>query len=277
MSRRRAPAPVALTPSLAPGALEAMEAFIRDHVEDAGAAGVVLGLSGGIDSAVVAALSAEALGPKRVACIFLPIEGSGARDESDARALAKGLGVEYVSRDLSKAYFELVNSLAVRDKHVKGNLKARLRMVALYAEAARRGSLVLGTGNKSELLTGYFTKWGDGGCDLLPIGDLYKTQVRALAEELEVPDEIIKKKPSAGLWPGQSDEGELGIGYDELDQILLGLELNMADRDITRRTKLPAQEVAMVRARVEGSAHKRRLPPVCKLGLRTVGIDWREM
>lgn len=268
---------MALTPSLAPGALDAMEAFLKDHVDDAGASGVVLGLSGGIDSAVVAAIAARAVGPKRVACLFLPIEGSGARDESDARAFAKALGAEYTARDLSKPYFALVNSLAVRSKHDKGNLKARLRMVALYAEAGRRGALVLGTGNKSELLTGYFTKWGDGGCDLLPIGDLYKTQVRALAEDLEVPEAIIKKKPSAGLWPGQSDEGELGIGYDELDQILLGLELKMADREIARRTKLPAQEVAMVRARVEASAHKRRLPPVCKLGLRTVGIDWREM
>jgi NAD+ synthase len=187
------------------------------------------------------------------------------------------LGVELAARDLSKAYFALVSALAVRDKRAKGNVKARLRMAALYAEAARRGALVLGTGNKSELLTGYFTKWGDGGCDLLPIGDLYKTQVRALAQDIEIPGAIIRKTPSAGLWPGQTDEGELGIGYDELDQVLLGLELKMDDREIVRRTKLPAQEVAMVRARVESTSHKRRLPPVCKLGLRTVGIDWREL
>lgn len=269
--------PVALTPSLAPGALEAMEAFIRDHVEDAGASGVVVGLSGGIDSAVVASVAARALGPKRVVCLFLPIEGSGSRDEEDAHALTKSLGVAYTKHDLSKPYFALVSALAVRDKYAKGNLKARLRMVALYAEAAGRGALVLGAGNKSELLTGYFTKWGDGGCDLLPIGDLYKTQVRSLAAEVGVPDAIIRKKPSAGLWPGQTDEGELGINYSELDQILLGLELKMTDGEIARRTKLPAQEVAMVRQRVESTSHKRRLPPVCKLGLRTVGVDWREM
>jgi NAD+ synthase len=182
-----------------------------------------------------------------------------------------------VARDLSKPYFAFVNSLAVRDRRSRGNVKARLRMVALYAEANRRGALVLGTGNKSELLTGYTTKWGDSGCDLLPIGDLYKTQVRALAEELELPAAFLRKTPSAGLWPGQTDEGELGIGYGELDQILMGLELKMSDRDIARRTKLPAQEVAEVRARLTTTSHKRRLPLVCKLGLRTVGLDWREV
>ncbi len=268
---------MALTPSLAPGALEALEAFIRDHVEDAGASGALLGLSGGIDSAVVASLAARALGPRHVTCLFLPIEGAGARDQQDARALAKNLGTEFVARDLSKSYFAFVNSLAVRDRRSRGNVKARLRMVALYAEANRRGALVLGTGNKSELLTGYTTKWGDSGCDLLPIGDLYKTQVRALAEELELPAAFLRKTPSAGLWPGQTDEGELGIGYGELDQILMGLELKMSDRDIARRTKLPAQEIAEVRARLAGTSHKRRLPLVCKLGLRTVGLDWREL
>jgi len=268
---------VALTPTLAPGALEAMEAFLSDHVEDAGASGAVLGLSGGIDSAVVATVAARALGPKRVTCLHLPIEGTGARDRQDAQRLAERLGVAYVARDLSKPYFELVDTLAPRDRRSRGNVKARLRMVALYAEANRRGALVLGAGNKSELLTGYFTKWGDAGCDLLPIGDLYKTQVRELAKELGVPEAFLEKKPSAGLWPGQTDEGELGIAYAELDQILLGLELKMADAEIARRTKLPAQEVAEVRARVESTSHKRRLPLVCKLGLRTVGVDWREL
>jgi NAD+ synthase len=268
---------VALTPSLAPGALEAIEAFIHDHVEDSGARGVVAGLSGGIDSALVATLAARAVGPSRVTCLYLPIEAVNDRDALDARAAAARLKIKLISRDLSRAYQTMAEELDARGRRARGNLKARLRMVALYAEANRRNALVLGTGNKSELLTGYFTKWGDGGCDLLPIGDLYKTQVRSMARELKLPKAVIEKEPTAGLWPGQTDEGELGITYERLDQILLGLELKMVSKEIARRTKIPLALVEKVRARVEGSSHKRRLPPVCKLGLRTVGIDWREL
>lgn len=267
---------MALRASLPDGALEALEAFLQDHVGDAGASGVVVGLSGGVDSALVAALAARALGPKKVATFFLRIEGPPKGDLEDARAVAAMFKVPFEVRDLTVPYFALVEATRAKDRAVRGNLKARLRMAALYAEANRRKALVLGTGNKSELLTGYFTKWGDGACDLLPIGDLYKGQVRELAAKLQVPKRVVEKTPSAGLWPGQTDEGELGISYEDLDRVLLGLELKMDDALIVKRAEVPLTKVKSVRARVEASAHKRRMPVVCKLGLRTVGIDWRE-
>jgi len=267
---------MALRASLPEGALDALEAFLQDHVGDAGASGVVLGLSGGVDSALVAGLAARALGPKKVAAFFLRIERAPKGDLEDARAVAAKFKVPFAARDLTVPYFALVGSTRSETRAQRGNMKARLRMAALYAEANRRKSLVLGTGNKSELLTGYFTKWGDGGCDLLPIGDLYKTQVRELAAKLGVPKRIIDKAPSAGLWPGQTDEGELGVSYEDLDRVLLGLELKMDDEAIARRAKVPLAKVRSVRARVEATAHKRRMPVVCKLGLRTVGVDWRE-
>jgi NAD+ synthase len=267
---------MAFRASLPEGALDALEAFLQDHVGDAGASGVVVGLSGGVDSALVAALAARALGPTRVATFFLPIERPPKGDRDDARAAAAKFKVPFEVRDLTVPYFALVEATRAETRRVRGNLKARLRMAALYAEANHRKALVLGTGNKSELLTGYFTKWGDGGCDLLPIGDLYKTQVRELAAKLGVPKRVIEKTPSAGLWPGQTDEGELGVSYEELDRILLGLELKMDDATIVKRAKVSLAKVKRVRARVEAAAHKRRMPLVCKLGLRTVGIDWRE-
>lgn len=266
-----------LTPSADPNALEAISAFVQDHVADAGASGAVLGLSGGVDSALVAAIAARALGPKRLRAFFLPVERAPTGDLGDARDVARRLKVALEVRDLTVPYFALVEATGAEDRRIRGNLKSRVRMIALYAEANRRGALVLGAGNKSELLTGYFTKWGDGGCDLLPIGDLYKTQVRELAFQLGLPKRVIEKTPSAGLWPGQTDESELGISYEELDRVLLGLELKMNDATIARRAVVALAKVRKVRARVEASAHKRRMPLVCKLGLRTVGVDWREV
>jgi NAD+ synthase len=148
-------------------------------------------------------------------------------------------------------------------------------MLLLYAEAQARGDLVCGTGNKSELLTGYFTKHGDGGVDLQPIGDLYKTQVRLLAQHLRVPAPVIAKPPSAGLYPGQTDEGDMGLSYEDLDAVLRGMELNLDGSVIARKTKLPLATVEKVEAMVRKTEHKRRTPMIPKLGARTVGIDWR--
>ncbi len=158
---------------------------------------------------------------------------------------------------------------------LEANLKARARMILLYAEAQRRGALVSGTGNKSELLLGYFTKHGDGGNDLQPIGDLYKTEVQALAEHLGVPRPIIDKPPSAGLWPGQTDEDELGLAYADLDRILKGFELNASCATIAERTGLDLATVLRIDGMVRRSEHKRRASLVPKLGARTVGVDWR--
>jgi NAD+ synthase len=157
----------------------------------------------------------------------------------------------------------------------QGNLRARLRMALLYGAAADRGALVLGTSNKSELLTGYYTKWGDGGADLLPLGDLYKSQVQLLATALRVPAAIRERPPTAELWEGQTDEGELGLPYAQLDQLLAALERHDSPAKMVARG-VPEADVARVAALVQRSIHKRIFPPVCKLGRRTVGIDWRE-
>ena len=251
-------------------------AFIARHVEAAGAQGVVLGASGGLDSAVVAALAVRALGKRKVVCVLMPAPGSDPKDEEHARLSCKSLGLKPVLRPIGPIVEGLERSLAGQpDRVVLGNAKARARMMVLYAEAQQRGFLVCGTGNKSELLTGYFTKHGDGGVDLQPIGDLYKTQVRALARHLGVPSPILRKPPSAGLHPGQTDEQEMGLAYEQLDAILRGMELNHTAEAIVRKTGLPAPLVAKVDKMVRRTEHKRRLPLVPKIGARTVGIDWR--
>jgi NAD+ synthase len=149
-------------------------------------------------------------------------------------------------------------------------------MVVEYYVANTEDRLVMGTGNKSELLTGYFTRWGDGGADFLPIGDLYKTQVWAMARHLGVPKRIVDKVPTAGLWRGQTDEGELGIAYDALDRVLLGIELQMDTEAIAEKAGVPLREVRRIEARVAATAFKRKPPLVPKLGVRTIGLDWRE-
>jgi NAD+ synthase len=250
--------------------------FIRRHVEASGARGVVVGVSGGLDSAVVVALCAHALGRGRVLPIMLPAPTSNPLDAKHARLSCKSIGVKPLLHEIGPIVDGLRKSLGYEpEARVRGNAKARARMLLLYAEAQRRTYLVCGTGNKSELLTGYFTKWGDGGVDLQPIGDLYKTQVRELAKFLKVPSAIIRKPPSAGLYPGQTDEGDMGLTYEQLDAVLRGLELNHDLDTIVRKTGLRRALVEKVDRMVRRTEHKRRMPLVPKIGARTVGIDWR--
>ena len=150
-------------------------------------------------------------------------------------------------------------------------------MSLLYAKSNQTNKLVSGTSNKSELLIGYYTKWGDGGADLLPIGDLYKTQVYQLAREIGVPRKIIDRKPTAELWEGQTDEQEIGMKYSELDRILMGLERKFDDEKIIEKMEVEKEQIKKVKEMIKGTVHKRIFPPVCKIGLRTVGIDWREV
>jgi NAD+ synthase len=156
------------------------------------------------------------------------------------------------------------------------NVKARCRMIVLYMIANSTGRLVMGCSNKTELMVGYFTKFGDGGADYLPIGDLYKTQVRELAKRVGVDAEILMKPPSAGLWEGQTDEGEMGITYDVLDQILYGLETGMPPEKISREAGCEVSIVKEIEERMRVSVHKRRLPQIPKIGFKTPGFDWRE-
>ncbi len=251
-------------------------AFIRRHVEAAGAKGVVLGMSGGLDSAVVGALCVRALGKSKVLAMAMPAPDSDPKDLRHAALVCKAIGVKLATRPIGPIADGVLKALGTKPApHALANAKSRARMVLLYATAQTKGLLVCGTGNKSELLTGYFTKWGDGGCDLNPIGDLYKTQVRQLARHLGVPKPVIAKPPSAGLRKGQTDEGDLGVTYEELDAILKGIELNHSLPAIERKTGLPKAKVAKVHALVRRSEHKRHLPIIPKIGARTVGIDWR--
>lgn len=229
-------------------------AWIKEQVTQAGMQGGVVGLSGGIDSAVVAGLAARALGPERVTAAILPVH-SNPQDVEHAKLAAAAFGLEPLLIDLSRAYDVLHETLPPGSELADANIKPRLRMIALYHLANTRQALVIGTGNKSEEMIGYFTKYGDGGVDILPIGGLYKHQVVALAREIGVPEPIIAKPPSAGLWPGQTDEAEMGMSYDELDAILAAIE-----RGDT--SGFPPDRVALVERMIAKSEHKRRLPPV---------------
>jgi len=172
----------------------------------------------------------------------------------------------------------ITRSLGIRltDRVLAGNVAARVRMVILYHRAGKERRLVIGTGNKSELLTGYFTKGGDGLADFLPLGDLYKTQVRAMAAHLLVPKRILEKAPTAGLWRGQTDEGELGLSYDVLDRVLHGIELHLSPKEIAAGARVAVKTVDRVERLVASSVHKRKTPLIPKVGMRTIGLDWRE-
>lgn len=256
--------------------VKVIERFLRDYLTKSDSDGIVIGMSGGLDSSVVAALVARSVGPERTAGLHLPDRDSSPADEKDSRELARSLGVTYNVIPIDD-FIEPFSKLEGTDDRLRmGNIKARCRMIVLYHAAHSMNYLVAGTGNKSELLVGYFTKYGDGAADLLPIGDLYKTQVVSLAEKIGIPDTIIEKRPSAALWPGQSDEEELGISYEDLDSVLMGIEIGFDTDEISERTGLDVQKVESVVSLVKASAHKRRLGLIPKLGISTIGVDWRE-
>jgi len=251
--------------------------FLRHHLANSGRKGFVVGMSGGVDSSLVAKLCADAVGPAKVLGLSLP-EAKGGADERDARAWAKRLGIRFRVIAIGPAVDRLAKQFRIpgSDRIGLGNAKARVRMIAWYQVARAEGRLVIGCGNKSEIATGYFTKFGDSGCDFLPIGDLYKTQVREMARRVGVPAKILEKVPTAGLWRGQTDEGELGIPYELLDGILLGIELGLRTEEIADRAGAPAPEVRRIERLVAASVHKRKMPLIPKLGIRTFGLDWRE-
>jgi NAD+ synthase len=250
--------------------------FIADYLERSGADGIVLGLSGGLDSAVVMALCAEALGPRKVLGLILPAADSSPTDAKHARLCAAKWRVPTEELPIQGIVDAVLAACGHKPSKVaRANARARARMALLYHHANSMGRLVAATGNKSELLVGYFTKHGDGAGDLHPIGDLYKTQVRALAGELGIPRPILAKPPTAGLWAGQTDERELGIGYPDLDRVLLGLENQLRPEGIARSARVPLAQVKRVLGMVARSEHKRYGLIVPKVGFRTPGLDWR--
>ena len=253
--------------------------FIKDYVEKTKAKGVVIGLSGGIDSSTAAALAALAIGGDKISALNMPEkENYNTTDIRHAKMVAKKFGFKLETIDLSlilKAYYKALPIYDEDDKLSRGNIKARTRMVCLYYYANHLGKIVCGSSDKSETMMGYFTKWGDVAADISPLMDLYKTQVRQLAAHIGIPKEIITKPPSPQLWPGQTAENELGVEYEVLDLILFGLENFMSPEEIGQSLELPVKLVQGIKGTWLTREHKRRLPLTIKLEYRTVGADFR--
>jgi len=219
----------------------------------------VLGLSGGLDSAAALALSVRALGKRNVTAVLLPSASTPKRDLLDAQSLAKKLGVKTISISISPILLSF--SSIASAKISRANLSARVRMAILYSIAQKKNALVVGTGDKSELMLGYFTKYGDGGADLLPIGGLYKTEVRALGAHLGLPKSILEKPSSPALWKGQTAEGELGFTYEIADRILAAIE--KGENKSAMEKKFGKKTVRAILSRMEKNAHKLLPAPVC--------------
>ncbi|ACV24483.1 NAD+ synthase [Methanocaldococcus fervens] len=245
--------------------IEKITNFIKEKVEEAKANGVVIGLSGGIDSAVTAYLCVKALGKYRVLGIIMPEKNTNPKDVEHAKMVAENLGIKYTISDITDILkaFGAGGYVPTRefDKIADGNLKARIRMCILYYFANKYNLLVAGTSNKSEIYVGYGTKYGDTACDIRPIGNLFKTEVRELAKYLGVPKEIINKPPSAGLWEGQTDEEELGIKYETLDKILKLYEEGKSKEEISKELNISVDVVEHVFNLIKKNEHKRTLPP----------------
>ncbi|MGH7639425.1 MAG: NAD+ synthase [Candidatus Dormibacteria bacterium] len=252
-----------------------LASFIHDEVSKVGKRGVVVALSGGVDSALAAWLAVEGLGAGAVLGVALPYRQSSPESLGDARAVAETLGLELLEVDISPqidAYFE---TRPEADRTRRGNKMARERMSILYDVSAEREALVLGTSNKSELLLGYSTLWGDSAHALNPLGDLYKTQVYQLARHLGLPKRVLEKPPSADLFPGQSDEAELGFGYADADLVLFQLvDQRRRPEEVVAEGADP-ELVQLVRGRIRATQFKRRLPLIAKLSQRSVGQDFR--
>lgn len=240
-----------------------IQRFIRSCMKQSGHERLVIGLSGGIDSALTAMLCRQILERDQVNCVFLPEKTTPRIDRDHVGLLVKIGDLQCHESDISDLTTAFSKSvIAPPDKIALGNVKARLRMTLLYEYANMTRSLVCGTSNQSELMVGYFTKYGDGGVDLMPLGRLYKTEVWELARFLELPSGIIEKPPSAGLFEGQTDEGELKMTYRMLDRILQGVSQNQTDAAVAQNTGAAISDVTRIRNMLAANAHKRRTAPM---------------
>ena len=239
-----------------------IQEWIDVYCKSINADGIVVGISGGIDSAVTSTLCSNAIGKDAIIGLGLPCL-SNPKDLSDAKLFAAQLGIEFIVFDLSSVYEEIMKITANNiesNNLATANLKARLRMVTWYYTAQSKGNyLIGGTGNRTELAIGYFTKYGDGGVDIEPIGGLYKCEVREIAKKLNLSEEIINKPPSAGLWEGQTDEDEIGITYDVIDEILYRIDYNLDLSDLNQN------DVNKVKKMMRASQHKLNIPPAYEI------------
>jgi len=251
-----------------------LTSFIKDELHKFNYKKGILGLSGGLDSTVGAFLAVKALKPSNVIGLILPYGKSFSQDVKDAQEIAQLLSLRSKTIDISPMVDVYFSKYPTQNKVEKGNKMARERMSILYDFSSREKALILGTSNKTELLLGYGTIHGDMACAINPLGDLYKTQIRQMAKHLGVPDKIMKKTPSAGLWKGQTDEKELGLTYDEIDKILFQLvDKRMPKKEITAQG-FKKEAVEKIIRMIKNSEFKRKLPPIPKISSRTVGHDF---
>ncbi|MGI8928146.1 MAG: NAD+ synthase [Candidatus Limnocylindrales bacterium] len=251
--------------------------FLRGHLRQTGFERLVLGLSGGLDSALVAYLSVEAIGPDKLLCVLMPYRTSSPASQADAEEVIRRLGCESQLIDITPIVDGfLEGSVGGEDVSAgrRGNFAARARMATLYDRSVPWAGLVVGTGNKTEALLGYTTIFGDNAAALLPIGDLYKSQVRQLAADMGVPEQILRKPPTADLWPDQTDEDELGMTYADLDRLLYWMiDRRRSDAQLVAKG-FDLDVVQRVQRMVAASEYKRQVPPVAKLTTRTPGVDY---
>ena len=251
-----------------------LTAFIRQELSRFGFKNGILGLSGGLDSAVSASLAVRALGASHVIALILPYGTSFSRDVRVAKELAERLRIRSRVIDIAPMVDAYFSGHPTRRLVLKGNKMARERMSILYDYSEREKALIIGTSNKTELLIGYGTIHGDMACAINPLGDLYKTQIRELGRTLGLPPKILRKKPTAGLWPGQTDEDEIGMSYAEVDRILYHLvDLRETRREIAGRS-IDRRKVERIASLIRSSEFKRKLPPIAKISVRSVGHDF---
>jgi len=249
---------------------------IKEYIEESRKAGGIIGLSGGIDSSVTTILLSKAT--KNFHILLMPSSSTSKKDIEDAMKIIKNLNAEdkYTLINIDNITENFSNLVKTTDKIIIGNIKARIRMILLYAFAQKMNYLVIGTGDKSEIMLGYFTKYGDGGVDVLPIGDLYKTQVRMLGKYLGIPEDIVNKPPSPALWEGQTAEGEIGLDYETIDSILyLKFEEMREIGEISEMTNTDQEKIQKIINMVKTSQHKRLPPEIFRLSGRAVNSDWR--
>ena len=249
--------------------IEKVIEFIQTQVKNANLEGVIVNVSGGIDSAVTLHLAVMALGPEKVTAITIPERDvTPQRDITDVMLHCKQLNLTCNTVDITEILHvirDIMPKYDITDRITTGNIRSRLRMIVAYHHANTERRLVLGTSNKTELLTGFFTKHGDGGVDLMPLGDLWKYNIKELAKYLEIPENIIKKPPSPGFYKGHTDEDELGMRYDNIDLILYGYEQGLTVNEITTETNIIESEVKRILRRVKANQHKQRLPLILRL------------
>jgi NAD+ synthase len=252
-----------------PNTVKRVIEFIQNYVEKIKMNGVVVNVSGGIDSAVMLHIAVLALGPEKVTAITIPERDvTPERDITDVMLHCKQLNLTCNTVDITEILHvirDILPGYDITDRITTGNIRSRLRMIIAYHFANADKKLVLGTSNKTELLTGFYTKYGDGGVDLMPLGDLWKYNIKELANYLKIPQNIIKKPPSPGFYKGHTDEDELGMSYDNIDLILYGYELGLTYREIASETGIIESEVIRIIKRVKANQHKRQLPLILRL------------